>query len=260
MTKRRTESASKEATRSRATAGAQRAEPSGALTPSAFQARQGERDDLVAAWQNTKERPITTPAVLTAMRRVPRHAFIPPSLAHLAYLDTPLSIGLAQTISQPYIVALMTQMLDLQPTDRVLEVGTGSGYQAAILAEVAAEVFSVEVIPTLHARATQTLRALGYGPARIHTRCADGYAGWPDVGEAPFDAIIVTAAPEQVPSPLLTQLAPGGRLVIPVGDQAHSQQLQRFARDPNGTLTLTLGLPVRFVPMTGRAEPPKITP
>jgi protein-L-isoaspartate(D-aspartate) O-methyltransferase len=236
------------------------ADPTVPTTPHTLQARQRERDDLVAAWQTTKERPITAPAVLAAMRRVPRHAFIPPSLAHFAYLDTPLSIGLAQTISQPYVVALMTQMLDLRPTDRVLEVGTGSGYQAAILAEVAAEVFSVEVIPALHTRATQTLRALGYGPTRIHTRCADGYAGWPDVGEAPFDAIIVTAAPVEVPSPLLAQLAPGGRLVIPVGDQAHHQQLQRFARDPNGALTLTLGLPVRFVPMTGRAAPPSPTP
>jgi protein-L-isoaspartate(D-aspartate) O-methyltransferase len=222
--------------------------------PAAFHARRDERDALVDRWHASKGNPITCPRVLAAMRRVPRHAFVPPELASSAYLDAPLAIGLSQTISQPYVVALMTQMLDLQPTDRALEVGTGSGYQAAVLAELAAEVFSVEVLPLLHQRATQTLRALGYSPARLHTALADGHHGWPDPSAAPFDAIIVTAAPTSLPLPLLDQLAPGGRLVIPIGDQAHGQQLQRITRLPDGSLHQTPGLPVLFVPM--RSAPP----
>jgi protein-L-isoaspartate(D-aspartate) O-methyltransferase len=192
-------------------------------------------------------RGVTNERVLDAMRRVPRHLFVPEALRHAAYEDTPLPIGFAQTISQPYIVAAMSEALDPQPTDRVLEVGTGSGYQAAVLAEIVAKVYSIEIVEELGLRARADLAAAGYD--NIDVRIGDGYAGLPD--EAPFDGIIVTAAPPVVPPPLVEQLAMGARLVIPVGEAF--QELRVLTRTEDGMTEETL-LPVRFVPMTGRAQ------
>jgi protein-L-isoaspartate(D-aspartate) O-methyltransferase len=192
-------------------------------------------------------RGVTNERVLDAMRRVPRHLFVPEALRHAAYEDTPLPIGFAQTISQPYIVAAMSEALDPQPTDRVLEVGTGSGYQAAVLAEIVARVYSIEIVEELGLRARADLAAAGYD--NVDVRIGDGYAGLPD--EAPFDGIIVTAAPPVVPPPLVEQLAMGARLVIPVGESF--QELRVLTRTEDGMTEETL-LPVRFVPMTGRAQ------
>jgi protein-L-isoaspartate(D-aspartate) O-methyltransferase len=174
-------------------------------------------------------RGVTDPRVLAAMRRVPRHRFIPSHLWDQAYHDYPLPIGEDQTISQPYIVALMTEMLELKPTDKVLEIGTGSGYQAAILAELAAQVFTIDRVASLLARAERLLQELGY--TNIRTRVGDGTKGWPE--EMPFDAIIVTAGAPKIPRPLTEQLALGGRLVIPVGDR-WSQTLTLVRRTPEG--------------------------
>jgi protein-L-isoaspartate(D-aspartate) O-methyltransferase len=184
--------------------------------------------------------------VLFAMRRVPREEFVPPEARALAYEDHPLPIGHAQTISQPYVVATMTQAARLSPGDRVLEVGTGSGYQAAVLAELGAEVYSIEIVEPLGEQAAAVLSRLGY---RVHTRLGDGYRGWPEA--APFEAIVVTAAPAVVPQPLLDQLADGGRLVIPVGEEF--QELRVITRRGAELQTETL-FPVRFVPMTGEAR------
>ena len=185
--------------------------------------------------------------VLEAMRKVPRHLFIPEAYHNMAYEDTPVPIGEGQTISQPYIVAYMTDALKIKPTDRVLEVGTGSGYQAAILGELAAEVYTIEVLPDLAERAAALLAELGY--PNVHVRVGDGYLGWPE--EAPFDAIILTAAPPEIPEPLLQQLAEGGRLIAPVG--VDFQQLVLIQKK-EGRFTRENLLPVRFVPMTGRAQ------
>jgi protein-L-isoaspartate(D-aspartate) O-methyltransferase len=193
-------------------------------------------------------RGITDSLVLAAMRAVPRHRFVPEAYRSRAYLDHPLPIGEGQTISQPYIVALMTELAELAPGDRVLEIGTGSGYQAAVLAEITGEVYSIEIVETLAARAARTLDALGYDAVRV--RAGDGYRGWPEA--APFDAIIVTAAPDHVPGPLVEQLRIGGRLVLPVGDV--EQELVRLVRLPSGEMAEERVLPVRFVPMTGEAE------
>ena len=191
-------------------------------------------------------RDVTDARVLAAMRRVPRHEFVPAALRAQAYEDGPLPIGHEQTISQPYIVALMTQLAALGPASRVLEVGTGSGYQAAILAEVARDVYTIEIVEPLARSAEATLRRLGY--ERVHVRAGDGYRGWPEA--APFDAILVTAAPEKVPAPLLEQLAVGGRLVIPVGRL--DQELEVHRRTAGGFEVARVA-PVRFVPMTGEA-------
>lgn len=193
---------------------------------------------------------ITDPAVIEAMRRVPRHRFVPDSVAAEAYEDHPLPIGFGQTISQPFIVAYMTQALELKPEDKVLEIGTGSGYQAAVLAEIVSQVYSIEIVEPLAKRAEATLRALGYH--NVHVRVGDGYQGWPE--EAPFDAIIVTAAPDHVPQPLLDQLAIGGRMILPVGK--FLQELVLIRRTDKGFERTTL-LPVAFVPMTGEAEKKK---
>jgi protein-L-isoaspartate(D-aspartate) O-methyltransferase len=182
--------------------------------------------------------------VLAAMGKVPREEFVPADQRPFAYEDRPLPIGEGQTISQPYIVALMTELLALKPGDKVLEIGTGSGYQAAILAELAAHVYTIEIIPALAQRAEQTLRRLGYTGVRV--KAGDGYLGWPEY--APFDAIIVTCAPEQVPRPLADQLREGGRMVIPVGPQWTSQTLY-LLRKHQGKLTQQAVIPVRFVPM-----------
>jgi protein-L-isoaspartate(D-aspartate) O-methyltransferase len=185
--------------------------------------------------------------VLAAMRKVPRHEFVPDGVKAQAYDDTALPIGDDQTISQPYIVALMTELAALRPDAKVLEVGTGSGYQAAVLAEVARDVYSIEIVEPLAKRAEATLRRLGY--ERVHVRHGDGYRGWPEA--APFDAILVTAAPDTVPAPLLEQLAPAGRLVIPVGRGV--QQLEVHRRTEKG-IEVERVAPVQFVPMTGEAQ------
>lgn len=195
-------------------------------------------------------RDITDERVLTAMRTVRRHRFVPRRAQSQAYVDSPLSIGHDQTISQPYIVALMSQLLELDGDERVLEVGTGSGYQAAVLAQLAAEVHSIEIVEPLCASAAATLAAEGYEGVQVH--CGDGYQGWPDA--APYDAIIVTAAPDHVPQPLLDQLASGGRLVIPVGPQLRAQELQVWTKDAAGEVTVHNVLAVAFVPMTGEAR------
>ena len=184
--------------------------------------------------------------VLDAIRKVPRHRFVSEKLAGYAYGDEPLPIGFGQTISQPYIVALMTELLQLKPDSRVLEIGTGCGYQAAILAELCASESSIEIICGLADMADSNLKALGY---HVDVRCADGYRGWQE--KAPFDCIIVTAAPDKVPQPLLDQLAEGGRMVIPVGD---IYQELKLIRKINGEIKTTNVIPVRFVPMTGEAE------
>lgn len=193
-------------------------------------------------------RDITDQAVLAAMRTVPRERFVPPEDRHLAHADHPIPIGHGATISQPYIVALMTQLARIRPGDRVLDVGTGSGYQAAVLAEMGAEVYSVEVVPELAESAAARLRELGY--TRVHVRAGDGYRGWPEA--APFSAIIVAAAAPTIPRPLTEQLAPGGRLVIPVGRSV--QDLQVIEKRPDGTLRTETVIPVRFVPMVGEVE------
>ena len=203
------------------------------------------REEMVTA--QIASRGITDPSVLEAMREVPRHLFVPEARRADAYEDRALPLGEHQTISQPYIVALMTQLARITPGAKVLEVGTGSGYQAAILARMGARVYTVEIIPTLAHRARATLDSLGY--RNIAYRVGDGYRGWPEA--APFGAILVTAAPDHVPRALVDQLVVGGRLVIPVG--ASVQKLMVITRTAEGTRREEI-LPVRFVPMTGEAE------
>lgn len=185
------------------------------------------------------------PCVAAAMGRVERHRFVPPEVAAHAYENRPLPIGHGQTISQPFIVALMTELLDPKPWHVVLEVGTGSGYQAAVLAECVRKVYTIEIVAALGERARTTLAALGY--RNVEVRIGDGYLGWPEA--APFDGIIVTAAPEHVPQPLLDQLKPGARMVIPVGAQAGGQNLLLITKDADGRTITQRTLPVRFVPL-----------
>lgn len=194
--------------------------------------------------EQMRRRDIRDPRVLAAMEAVPRHRFVPEDLRPLAHADHPLAIGRGQTISQPYIVAYMAQALRLSGTERVLEVGSGSGYALAVLARLARRVHGIELEPELHDRARQTLDAQGLQAAQ--TRCGDGWKGWPDA--APFDAILVSCAPESVPKALLDQLALGGRLVVPVGPQGSAQVLLRITRTPRGFVEERL-LPVSFVPM-----------
>jgi protein-L-isoaspartate(D-aspartate) O-methyltransferase len=210
------------------------------------QAFDRQRAEMVA--QQLAARDITDRQVLEAMGRVPRHEFVPAPMRPLAYADSPLPIGHGQTISQPYIVALMTQLTAPRPAHKALDIGTGSGYQAAVLAELVQDVYSIEIIEPLANEARQRLQSLGY--KNIHVRCGDGYRGWPD--EAPFDIIIVAAAPDHVPEPLIEQLAPGGKLVIPVGDQW--QDLLVVEKADDGTVTRRQVAPVAFVPMTGEAQ------
>ena len=193
-------------------------------------------------------RDIRDPRVLDAMRKVPRHEFVPEAMRPGAYDDTPLPIGYNQTISQPYIVAYMTEALDLQPTHTVLEIGTGSGYQAAVLGELAREVYTIEIVEPLAASARETLKRLGY--TNVHVRAGNGYLGWPE--QAPFDRVMVTAAPDQVPPALVEQLKVGGLMAIPVG--VGDQELRILRRTETGLETLRT-LPVRFVPMTGKPKP-----
>ncbi len=187
------------------------------------------------------------PRVRGAIMKVPRHEFVPPAQRRSAYRNRPLTIGGGQTISQPFIVALMTDLLCLQPGDTVLEIGTGSGYQAALLGELARAVYTIEIVEDLGTSAAQTLARLGY--ANVHAKIADGYKGWPE--HAPFDAIIVTAAPDHVPPALIAQLKPGARMVIPVGRLA--QELMVITRNEDGSTTRQEIVPVRFVPLTREA-------
>ena len=189
-----------------------------------------------------------SPRVMEAIKKVPRHDFVPESDAAQAYVNRPRSIGYGQTISQPYIVALMTDLLDLGPTDRVLEIGTGCGYQAAVLAELAGAVFSVETVKALAESAAGRLRRLGYRDVEV--RHGDGFQGWPE--KAPFDAIIATAAPERIPDALARQLKPGGRLVIPIGRPHDTQMLYRCVKGEDDKLECEKMLPVAFVPMVER--------
>ncbi len=224
------------------------AEQVSAADASAFDERVDERERLVDS--RIVSQGITDGAVLEAMRTVPRHAFVPPEYDTAAYADRSLPIGHGQTISQPYIVAYMSEMLEVDASSRVFEVGTGSGYQAAVLAEIVATVHTIEIVESLAESARARLDALGYDNVVVHT--GDGYFGWEEA--APYDAIIVTAASGHVPPPLLDQLRPGGRMIIPVGPVHAVQQLILVEKTDEGTVTTTQLLPVRFVPMTGRAQ------
>lgn len=214
--------------------------------PSGDGDRAEERRQMVS--RQIEARDVRDARVLRAMRNVPRHLFVPESQRRYAYEDRPLPIGHRQTISQPYIVALMTELAAVKPDDRVLEIGTGSGYQAAVLAEMGVRVFSIEIVEPLAKHAKKTLDALGYGKL-VEVRHGDGYAGWP--AHAPFDAVVVTAAPPKIPEPLKQQLKVGGRLVIPVGD--YFQKLVVVTRTKKGFRERSVA-PVRFVPMTGKAQ------
>ena len=214
--------------------------------PAADPARQAERDRMVD--QQIAARGVKDQAVLAAMRKVPRHLFLANPNAPMAYWDGPLPIGYGQTITQPYLVAVMTEALGLRGSDKVLEIGTGSGYQAAVLAEIAREAFTIEIVKPLAERAAVTLRELGY--TNVQVRAGDGYQGWSE--RAPFNAIIITAAPDHIPQPLLDQLAVGGRLLLPMGKK-FAQSLTLIRRTETGFERTTL-LPVAFVPMTGAAE------
>jgi len=186
-----------------------------------------------------------SPQVRAALAKVERHRFVPASQAAAAYRNHPLPIGSGQTISQPYIVALSTDLIAPQAGQRVLEIGTGSGYQAAILAEIVSKVYSIELVPSLGKEAAERLRTLGY--ANVEVRIGDGYAGWPE--QAPFDGIVVTAAAPRVPQALVDQLKPGGRMVIPVGASHAAQELLLVVKKPDGSVEKTSVLPVRFVPL-----------
>ncbi len=196
------------------------------------------------------DRGITDKAVISAMLSVPRHMFVPMEYRGVAYIDSPLPIGSEQTISQPYIVALMTASLELDQCNRILEIGTGSGYQAAVLSRIVDSVFTIEILPELALRSSVLLDSLGYG--NVEVRCGDGYGGWPEKG--PFDGVIVTAAAPRVPLLLVEQLRPGGILVIPVG--RFPQKLNVYEKSPEG-LKLRSSIAVRFVPMTGKIREKK---
>ncbi len=193
-------------------------------------------------------RGVDDPRVLHAMEQVPRHLFVPEEVRGEAYDDHALPIGSGQTISQPYLVGLMTELLGVKPGDRILEIGTGSGYQAAVLSRVASEVYTIEIVRPLGEQAERTLARLGY--SNVHTRIGDGYQGWKEA--APFNGIVVTAAPPEVPQPLLDQLAVGGSLVVPVGDSW--QDLKVYTKQKDGSFHQRKVLPVRFVPMTGEVR------
>ncbi|MCF8358520.1 MAG: protein-L-isoaspartate(D-aspartate) O-methyltransferase [Prolixibacteraceae bacterium] len=204
-----------------------------------------ERDNMVRS--QIEARGINNQEILSAFRKVPRHMFVPKNSIPYAYHDGPLAIGEGQTISQPYIVAYMTDVLNLKPGEKILEIGTGSGYQAAILAEMDAEVFTIEIFKSLSERAQKTIERLGY--KSVHFKIGDGYKGWPE--KAPFDAIIVTCSPEEIPPPLVSQLADGGRMIIPVGE-THSIQYLVLATKMAGEIKKQKVMPVRFVPMINK--------
>lgn len=206
-----------------------------------------QREQMVET--QLESRDIQSERVLEAMKKVPRHLFMPESVRQYAYIDSPVPIDQGQTISQPYIVGLMTQTVDPKPGDRALEVGTGSGYQAAVLGELVQEVYTIEIIPDLAERAGKTLSDLGYD--NVEVRQGDGYQGWPE--KAPFDIILITAAPEEIPQPLIDQLDEGGRLVVPVGPQGEIQTLTLVTKI-KGEVKRTYVTDVRFVPMTGEVQ------
>ena len=200
--------------------------------------------------EQIEARGVRDPGVLAAMRTVQRERFVPLEVRRLAAADSPLPIGHRQTISQPYIVAFMTELLRIEKGHRVLEIGTGSGYQSAVLAELSDHVHSIEIVPALAARAAVTLRELGYSGIKV--KHGDGYLGWPEYG--PYDRIIVTAAPPDIPAALVEQLAPRGRMVVPVGRDPDSQRLVLITKDRNGNVRRRDQLPVRFVPMVSSAD------
>ncbi len=206
---------------------------------------QEERREMIE--QQIRQRGIKDERVLEAMQKVPRHKFVPKMYKGSAYEDYPLPIGYDQTISQPYIVAYMSEILQLSGDEKVLEIGTGSGYQAAVLCVLAKEVYTIEIVEPLCKQADSTLQTLGYD--NCYVRCGDGYKGWPE--EAPFDAIIVTAAPPTIPQPLIDQLAEGGRMIIPVG---RFMQYLKLITKKDGEIREERTISVRFVPMTGEAE------
>ena len=217
----------------------------------AFTQRVEERQRMVE--RQIEAREVRDPNVLKAMRTVPRHAFVPEAQRPHAYEDRPLYIGHGQTISQPYVVAFMTEALQLDPNSVVLEIGTGSGYQAAACAEIAKEVYTIEIVEPLARSAAELLKDLGYGD--VHVRAGDGYFGWPQ--KAPFDAIIGTAAAREVPPPLLEQLKEGGRMILPVHAERGFQHLILLTKDERGQLQRRSVMPVVFVPMTGRIQEPQ---
>ena len=213
---------------------------------------EGQPADAAARRREMVERQIRARGVgdarvLAAVGKVPRERFVPADILPRAYDDTPLPIGYGQTISQPYIVAYMTEALGVEADDIVLEIGTGSGYQAAVLGELARTVYTIEIVPQLAQRAASTLKDLGY--ANVHVRAGDGFAGWPE--HAPFDRILVTAAPDEIPEPLLQQLGVGGRLVIPVGEQGQTQWMTTVDKTAQGVVSRRT-IPVQFVPFTRR--------
>jgi len=211
--------------------------------------RKAMLDDIAALTRETRfetGRAALSERVMTALNKVPRHRFVPPGDERYAYANRPLPIGHGQTISQPFIVALMTDLLDLKPGDKVLEIGTGCGYQAAVLGELAREVYTIEIVVPLAKEAAARLAALGYG--NVTVRSGDGYLGWPE--QAPFDAIMVTAGALEVPPALMQQLKPGGKLVIPVGPQWRGQELLVIEKDASGKTSTRNVLAVRFVPLT----------
>jgi len=217
----------------------------------AFKERIEERASMVAT--QIVARDVNDPNVLKAMRTVPRHAFVRLTEQRYAYIDEPLPIGYDQTISQPYIVAFMTEALKLDPNDKVLEIGTGSGYQAAVCAEIAKEVYTIEIVEGLAKSAKECLKKLGY--PNVFVKAGDGYFGWPE--KAPFDAIIGTAAAGRIPPPLLAQLKPGGRMILPTGSAYGFQYLVLITKDDKGNLSRRRVMPVRFVPMTGEVTKPE---
>ena len=216
-----------------------------ACTPIAQNGNDFRQRRLDMVERQIRQRGVVDARVLDAMRTVPRERFVPANASSSAYDDTPLAIGLGQTISQPYIVAYMTEALEVSAAHRVLEIGTGSGYQAAVLSTLAREVYTIEIVPELARRAATLLRELGY--ANVHVREGDGFAGWPE--RAPFDRIMVTAAPDEIPKPLIEQLATGGRLVIPVGGQGREQWMTIVEKTGIGTVQRRT-IPVQFVPFT----------
>ena len=228
----------------------------GSMTAEAQDAYARERqrmlDDIAGLTRETRletGRASLSERVMAAMAKVPRHEFVQAGDRRNAYANRPLPIGLGQTISQPFIVALMTDLMDVKPADKVLEIGTGSGYQAAVLAEIAGAVYTIEIVEPLAREAAERLKNLGY--RNVVTKAGDGYQGWAE--HAPFDAIMVTAAPREVPQPLIDQLKPGGRLVVPVGGQLGGQTLLVLQKQPDGKITRREVLGVRFVPLTDKA-------
>ena len=234
--------------------------PGGAMAADAPDAYARERsrmlDEIALLMRETRletGRAALAERVRAAMAKVPRHEFVPPDQKGNAYQNRPLPIGHGQTISQPFIVALMTEIMEVKPTDKVLEIGTGSGYQAAVLAELAGAVYTVEIVEPLARQAAETLSNLGY--RNVTTRVGDGYQGWAE--HAPYDSIMVTAAPRDVPQPLIAQLKPGGKLVVPVGGQLAGQALLILEKRQDGTITRRNVLAVRFVPLVDQAGKPQ---